>query len=332
MNDPRVGLEEMEGEGGAHLRPAPGKTIPEDDPEADMEDTGVLDPAGDVTPSTAETHHDDALLGRSIEERFAQRVKMAVPDRHNRKLQRLMELVNADDDFYALLLAANVTAIERLRMTDHGPVHVKIVMNIGVRLLRLLMEAGVRPGVVSEYQLDTDDAEVVVALAALLHDLGMSIHREDHESFSLFIADGKLREYLGALYEPRTATILRSEVLHAIIAHRAGGVPLTVEAGVVRVADALDMAKGRSRIPFEAGSVSIHSVSAAAVDAVRLGRGQEKAVRITIQINNSAGVYQLDQLLRKKLAGSGLEKYVEVEAMLDESTEGEKRLFRSFTL
>ena len=306
--------------------------VPVDDPEADIEDTGVNDPAGDVTPSTRETHHDDSLLGRSIQDRFAQRVKMAVPDRHNPRLQKLMALVNQDDDFYGTILAANVTAIERLGMTDHGPVHVKIVMNIAVRLLRLLMEAGVKPGVVTDYQLEPEDAEVVVALASLLHDLGMSIHREDHESFSLFIAERKLQEYLGALYDPRTATILRAEVLHAIIAHRAGGVPLTVEAGVVRVADALDMAKGRSRIPFEAGSVSIHSVSAAAVDAVRLGRGREKSVCITIQINNSAGVYQLDQLLRKKLAGSGLEQYVEVEAVLDESTEGEKRLFRSFTL
>jgi metal-dependent HD superfamily phosphatase/phosphodiesterase len=46
------------------------------------------------------------------------------------------------------------------------------------------------------------------------------------------------------------------------------GEPLALEAGILRVADALDMAKGRSRIPFEAGSVSMHSLSAAAIDEV----------------------------------------------------------------
>src|SRR5688500_17535421 len=103
-----------------------------------------------------------------------------------------MELVNADEDLYALWTAANVNAVERLGMTDHGPVHVKIVMNIAVRILRLLMESGVEAGVVTNYRLEPHDAEVVVALAALLHDLGMSIHRDDHETYSLFIADRKL--------------------------------------------------------------------------------------------------------------------------------------------
>ena len=44
-----------------------------------------------------------------------------------------------------------------------------------------------------------------------------------------------------------------AEALHAIIGHRRRGDPLTIEAGVVRVADALDMEHGRSRVPFEAG-------------------------------------------------------------------------------
>src|SRR5690606_18779325 len=128
--------------------------------------------------------------------------------------------------------------------------HVKIVMNIADKLFRLLTQHGVQPGVVTNYGLSLDDAEVVVALAALLHDVGMSIHRADHEAYSLFIAEPKIRELLQGLYDGPTATIIRAEVLHAIIAHRSGGKPLTLEAGIVRVADALDMAKGRSRIPF----------------------------------------------------------------------------------
>jgi hypothetical protein len=269
-------------------------------------------------------------FGRTIAERFERRVEMNVADRRNPKLRTIIERVNGDADLYALWLAANVNAIERLGMTDHGPVHVKIVMNIAIKLYRLLTEGGVEPAVVANYGMDVHDGEVVVACAALLHDVGMSIHRVDHESFSLFLADGKLRELLPAVYESATATILRSEILHAIIAHRSGGRPLTPEAGIVRVADALDMAKGRSRIPFASGSASIHSISAAAIEAIHLERGKTKPVRLRIEMSNSAGVFQLDQLFREKLTGSGLEPYVELEAHIE--GEGEKRLFQEFRL
>jgi len=267
--------------------------------------------------------------GRDIDARFERRIVMNVPDRHNPKLRKVMELVNADDDLYGLWTAANVNAVERLHMTDHGPVHVKIVMNIAVRMLRLLTEAGVEPGVVKHYAMKITDAEVVVALAALLHDVGMSIHRADHEGYSLFIADSKLREMLPTIYPPRLATIIRAEVQHAIISHRSGGKPLTLEAGIVRIADALDMAKGRSRIPFEAGSLSIHSVSAAAVDSVSIERGTAKPIAIVIEISNSAGLFQLDQLLLSKLQGSGLEGHLEINVRV--GTE-EKRLLEDFTL
>jgi metal-dependent HD superfamily phosphatase/phosphodiesterase len=215
-------------------------------------------------------------------------------------------------------------------MTDHGPVHVKIVMNIAVRMLRLLVEADVEPSVSANYGLSSQDAEIVVALAALLHDTGMSIHRSGHEEFSLFIARQKLEEMLPKVYDPRTATIMRSEILHAIIGHRSGGTPLTLEAGVVRVADALDMAKGRSRIPFSAGSLSIHSISAQAIEGVSIGKGEERPIRLTIEMSNSAGVFQLDQLFREKLKGSGLEPYIEVEGKMEGETE--KRIFRQFKL
>ncbi|HWK89003.1 MAG TPA: hypothetical protein VNP72_03385, partial [Longimicrobium sp.] len=145
-----------------------------------------------------------------------------------------------------------------------------------------------------------------------------------------FVVQQKVKELLAELYDVATATILRSEVLHAIIAHRSGGKPLTVEAGVVRVADALDMAKGRSRIPFSSGSTSIHSISAAAIEAVHIEPGTEKPVRIRIEMSNSAGVFQLDQLFREKLAGSGLERYIELEALIE--GESEKRLLTSFHL
>ena len=267
---------------------------------------------------------------RSIEERFANRIQVRLPARHNPKLAAIVERVNESDELYALWIATNVNAVERLEMSDHGPVHVQIVANSALRLLRLLVDAGVVPGVVADYDLEQADAEVVVCLAALLHDVGISIHRDGHEAFSLFIARPILRELLSSSYDGPTLEILISEILHAIIAHRSGGRPLTVEAGVLRIADALDMAKGRSRIPFRAGSVSIHAVSAAAIEEVHIEPGEERAVTIRVNMTNSAGVFQVDQLLREKLRGSGLEEHLQVEAHIEGETE--KRLVERFRL
>jgi metal-dependent HD superfamily phosphatase/phosphodiesterase len=103
-----------------------------------------------------------------------------------------------------------------------------------------------------------------------------------------------------------------------------------VEAGVVRLADALDMAEGRSRISIQAGYVNIHSISAAAIEKVEIGPGEEKPIRIRILMNNSAGIFQVDELMKDKLHGSGIESLVEVEATV--TGESEKRLVQFLKL
>ena len=260
----------------------------------------------------------------------SQRIVIRVPARHNPRLQQVVDRVNADDEIYTLWQVINVNAVQRLAMNDHGPVHVQIVTNIALKLLRLLVDRSVTPSVVVGHNLTKEDAEVIVVLASLLHDIGMSIHRVDHELYSLFLARPKLRELLEGIYDLPTLTILTSEILHAIISHRAGGLPLTLEAGVVRVADALDMAQGRSRIPFQAGKVDIHSVSATAIEQVIIEQGELKPIRIVVRMNNSAGIFQLDELLKDKLEGSGLEPYVEVEATVE--GESEKKLIQTFRI
>lgn len=257
-----------------------------------------------------------AEMPQTVKSLLQKPVELHLPTRHNQKLQQLVARVNEHSELHALWRICNVTAVDRLRMTDHGPVHVQIITNVALKLLRLLVESGVQPSIVRDYGLQNEDAEIVVVLAALLHDVGMSIHREDHERYSLFIAAPLIKELLTDLYEVPIRTVVLSETLHAIIAHRAGGHPLTLEAGIVRVADALDMAKGRSRIPFEAGVINIHSVSAAAIENLEIERGQQKPVRLRILMSNSAGIFQLDELLKEKLQGSGLEPYIEVEARI----------------
>ncbi|HEV2074740.1 MAG TPA: HD domain-containing protein, partial [Thermoleophilaceae bacterium] len=164
----------------------------------------------------------------------------------------------------------------------------------------------------------------------LLHDSGMSIHRTDHEAYSLFLAAHKLGDLLADAYDEPERSVIVAEAMHAVIGHRRRGDPITVEASVVRVADALDMAKGRSRVPFEAGRTNIHSLSAAAIDRVRIEPGEDRAVSIEISMNNSAGIFQVDELLATKLRGSGLEDHIEVVARID--SEHEKRLVPVFRI
>ncbi len=257
-------------------------------------------------------------------------IAIRVPARHNPTLQHVIERVNADEELYALWDVMNVNAVQRLGMSDHGPVHFQIVANISLKLLRLLFDRGIVPNIVSDYGMTNADAEVIVVLASLLHDVGISIHRINHEEYSLFVAQPIVDRLLDGSYSTRARTILRSEILHAIIAHRSNGKPFTLEAGVVRVGDALDMTQGRSRIPFEAGKVNIHSLSAAAIEQVEIAAGADKPIRINIRMSNSAGIFQVDDLLGEKLHGSGLEKYVEVEATIEGETE--KKLVTVFRL
>ncbi len=257
-------------------------------------------------------------------------IPIRVPARHNPILQQLIARVNADEELYALWEVMNVNAVQRMGMSDHGPVHFQIVANISLKMLRQLLDRGIVPNIVSDFGMTNLDAEVVVVLASLLHDLGMSIHRINHEEYSLFVSQPIIDRLLAGLYPVRVRTIIRSEVLHAIISHRSDGHPLTLEAGIVRVGDALDMTKGRSRIPFEAGKVNIHSLSAAAIEQVEITSGTEKPIHINVRMSNSAGVFQLDDLLKEKLHGSGLERYVEVEATIEGETE--KKLVTVFRI
>ena len=258
-----------------------------------------------------------------------QDAQVHAPPRGNKRLKKLLAAVDGDLQVKGWWHAAAVNA-ERLNMSDHSWVHIQIVLNIALRLSRLLFARGVTPSIVADHHLEPRDAEVVIAGAALLHCVGMSIHRSDHEAYSLFLAADKLPELLDGIYEEPTRSIVVAETLHAIISHRSKGAPFTIEGAIVRVADALDMARGRSRVPFEAGHTNIHSLSAYAIEKVAIGAGEEKAVRVEIEMSNSAGIFQVDEGLGTKLRGTPLEPHIEVVARID--AEHEQRLVPIFRL
>jgi len=257
-------------------------------------------------------------------------MSLNVPTRHNEKLRALVAAIDADEELTQWWKCANVNVVDRQGMTDHGEVHIRIVANAALKLLRLLADAGIRSSIESTYEMTADDAEVVVVAAAALHDVGIAVHRADHEQFSVPIAVSLLPRLLGNLYSPAERVIVQAETLHAIIAHSWEAQCLTIEAGVVKVADALDITQGRSRIPYEAGQTSIHTISAAAIDQVHLLKGEESPIRIEIEMSNSAGVFQVDELLKRKLRNSSIAPYVQVVAQIEGETE--KRLLEFYTM
>ncbi len=256
-------------------------------------------------------------------------VRIRAPTRGNRNLDRLIEAVNDDPQVKAWWHMAGVNAA-RLGLTDHSWVHIQIVTNIALRLARLLFRAGVVGSMVTDHGMTERDAEVVIAAAALFHCVGMSIHRTDHEGYSLFLTADKLNGLLASVYQEPERSVVVAEAMHAVISHRSKGRPLTYEGAIVRVADALDMAKGRSRVEFEAGRLDIHSISAYAIDEVRISAGDEKAIRVEIEMSNSAGIFQVDEGLGAKLRGTPLAEHIEVIARIE--GEHEKRLVPVFRL
>jgi uncharacterized protein len=256
-------------------------------------------------------------------------MSLNVPVQGNDRLARVVAGINGSEELSTLWSSANITAIDRMGINDHGPVHIKIMTNIGLKLLRLLVQGGVQPSVVQHHGLEGTDAEVVVVMACVLHDIGHVIHREAHELLSLMLAPPLIDEILSPVYDVRARTILKGEILHAIYTHQRAIEPLTLEAGVVKVADALDMESGRARIPFKTGAPTIHSVSAMAIQKVRLDRGSVLPIKISIEMSNSAGIFQVDTLLREKLRNSTLAPYVEV---IVEVLAEEKKILHQYSI
>lgn len=234
----------------------------------------------------------------------------SVPARHNPRLQTLVERINADEELRQWWRSANLMAVERLGLSDHGETHIRIVANASLRLLRLLMENGLTTATANQPGLGREDAEVVVVLAAALHDIGLAIHYDQHQDFGLPLALDKARQLLANLYPVRERTVLLAETLHAIATHHTGRRCLTLEASVLRVADALDMTKGRSRtLTDRALTVGIEEVT--------LHRGEQCPVRIQIHMTQTTGLSYTESLLRERLQETVLCGQVEAVARIE---------------
>lgn len=236
----------------------------------------------------------------------------AFPDE---KLNEVLEFIANDGEIQAYLDAQNVNAVTRKGYNDHGRKHIEIVRNRALLLYDLLKRGGVEFNGAAEQGLDEADESVIIAFAATLHDIGHIVHRDDHSYYSIPLAADVLDRVLPNFYDTEDAVRMKGEILHAILCHHTSEDPLTTEAGVIRVSDALDMEHGRSRMPYEKGSRGINTVSSQAIKKVSLRQGDTVPVLVEIEMLNAAGVYQVDNLLKAKLHGSGLEDDIRIVAL-----------------
>lgn len=233
------------------------------------------------------------------------------------KTRRLFESLLADPRVTAHWEMANYTAVMKLGYNDHGPVHAQIVAASAMQMMQLLHQRGVPFDVIESGAGDLDDAHAVVLAGILLHDIGNQIHRIGHEAFSVALAQPVLERHITPLYGDDVEKMqdLIGFTLSTIACHDCDPAPLTMEGAVVAVADGTDMTKGRGRVAFDLGKIDIHSVSALAIEAVQIRSGSDKPIEIVVSLSNSAGIFQVEQILARKLTVTPLKDYVTIRAI-----------------
>lgn len=233
------------------------------------------------------------------------------------KIAKFFGMLEDNFEVQSLLRVANTMAVTRLFYNDHGVIHSRIVSGSALEILDILMDSGVKPTIVRDGEGDLEDSKIVVIGGAYLHDVGNAVHREKHHLHGVYVADRVLRRLLLKLYadDKHKAVVIRQEILHAIFSHDEEVVPLTIEAGVVKVADGTDMAEGRARVPYKLGKSDIHGFSALAIKKVEIDRGEDRPVKIVVDMDNEAGIFQVEQVLGAKIKSSGIAHLIEVQAL-----------------
>jgi len=226
----------------------------------------------------------------------------------------------ADEDTRSTQEYANNVSIVRLGYNDHGPVHMRTVALNAIKMMGMLRQAGIKTSLEKEGVGDFEDSLVGVIFASMLHDLGMSISRKDHELHSTTLALPIIDRLLTPLYpkEIQKKAMIRSLALEGISGHMGNRTIHSLEAGVILVADGCDMTKGRARIPIAISSThkagNIHQYSANSIEEVDLSPGQEMPIRIAVQMSSEVGLFQIEEVLMGKINASTIKQYIELYA------------------
>jgi metal-dependent HD superfamily phosphatase/phosphodiesterase len=242
------------------------------------------------------------------------------------------KLLLEDEEIQATQEYANNVSIVRLGFNDHGPVHMRSVALNGIIMMNLLKKAGIQTSLEREKYGDFEDSLTAVIFAAMLHDLGMSVGRHEHEFHSAYIAFPIIERLLAKVYPDNIQkhTAVRSLALEGISGHMGTRPVYSLEAGVVQVADGCDMKKGRARIPIALNHApkqgSIHQFSANSIEEARILEGKEKPIRIEILMTGPVGLFQVEEVLMNKIAASTAKPYIELYARVENDTSRAARL------
>ena len=234
---------------------------------------------------------------------------------------RAAQLLFADPELQAMQEYANIVSIKRLGFNDHGPVHMRKATLNAIKMFNLLHEAGIQLNLEKEGAGTAEDSLTAVLFASLLHDLGMSIAREAHETISIQLALPFIDRILDKILTPEdymAKTAIRSLAIEGIFGHMATRRIHSLEAGLVLIADGSDMEKGRARIPSmlsnEPRVGDIHRTSAGAIQKVRIQKGAEKPISITVEMSASVGFFQVEEVFFPKINISPVKPYIELYA------------------
>ncbi len=249
------------------------------------------------------------------------------------KAMQMWELLSKDPEVRTCWQMANYVAVQKLGMNDHGAIHAKIATASALTMLGLLEQAGVEPDIVTSGLGDRDDAALVVLAGTLCHDFGNMIHRETHAESGIGLVIPVLGRLLPLVCEStEKQTAITSFILSAIYSHHGVPKPITVEAALVCIGDSTDMTKGRGRVAFERGSITIHSVSALSIERVEILKGKERPVELRITMSNSAGIFQVQEILAPKVRAGPLAGYIDVIAVTGPEGQAENQIVRGIRM
>jgi hypothetical protein len=234
------------------------------------------------------------------------------------KSKDIANFIFQDEEINALHDYANIVSIKRLGYNDHGPVHMRKAALNALIMFELLTDANIQLNLESEQIGDVDDSRIAVIIATLLHDLGMTIARDNHEFMSVELAAPIVNRILEQFYQNDITkkVILRSLIFEGILGHMATQTIHSLEAGLVLIGDGCDMEKGRARITTllsEKPKVGdIHKYSSVAIQQVQIMKGDIKPIKIDIQMSQSVGFFQVEEVLYPKIASSPVKPYIEL--------------------
>lgn len=231
-------------------------------------------------------------------------------------MRRVFDILEGDTEVQTYLRMSNEMVVKRMNYNDHGPVHARIAAGSSLEILDRISRVA-EPTTVANGICDLEGAKLITMAGSYLHDIGNSVHRIDHIMHSCYLAAPILDRVYSTVYPGNHELVLKMkcETLHAIYAHEDPIMALSIEAGAAKVADGTDMAEGRARIPYRGGKVDMHSISATSIKKVDIDEGRDKPVSIKIYMDNPAGVFQIEEVIGKKVETSGLSKYVELVAI-----------------